>query len=61
MYSTFYKQIADSLLLLPLVALVLFVLVFAALLHRTLGRPKDELERAARLPLGDDEQGGGAP
>jgi cbb3-type cytochrome oxidase subunit 3 len=45
----------ESLTLLPQVALVIFLIVFAAIAFRTFGRGRSaELDAAARLPLADD-------
>jgi hypothetical protein len=44
----------------PLLALGLFVLVFAVAVVRALGQSSEECRRAAALPL-DDEQGGMEP
>ncbi len=41
--------------LFPTVALIVFLLVFAAVVIRTLFSPASEMQAAARVPLEDDE------
>ena len=46
---------ASPLMVLPVLALLLFVCVFTAATWRTVRRKPSELEPIARLPLGDDD------
>lgn len=46
------------LLILPLIALVLFVLVFVVETMRVMRRPKAEVTRDAMLPLAEDDHEG---
>ena len=41
---------------LPQIALVIFLVVFAAIVVRTVRRPASEVRRQARLPLGEHEE-----
>lgn len=41
--------------LFPTIALVVFLLVFAGIVIKTLFSPKSEMQEAARVPLDDDE------
>ncbi len=54
MFREFFMR--SPLLSLPLVALVLFMVVFAAILIRTLRRPPEHFDAEARLPLGNDQE-----
>jgi hypothetical protein len=54
MYRDFF--IRSPLLSYPLVALVLFMAVFASVLFRVLRRPAKHFESDARLPLGNDQE-----
>lgn len=44
----------------PLAALLIFVSVFVGVVIWTLTRPRSEIERAARLPIQDDDAVDGA-
>lgn len=46
---------ASPLLMLPVVALILFLAAFTVVTWRALRKKPAELEPIARLPLGDDE------
>ncbi|MEI8255872.1 MAG: CcoQ/FixQ family Cbb3-type cytochrome c oxidase assembly chaperone [Deltaproteobacteria bacterium] len=46
----------SPLLSLPLLALVLFMVVFATIVIRTLRRPAEHFDAEARLPLGNDQE-----
>jgi len=45
----------SPLLVLPIVALVIFMAVFTSVTVRALRQDRREIERLARLPLADDE------
>lgn len=47
---------ASPLLLLPVIALLLFLAAFTAVTWRALRKKPAELENIARLPLGDDDR-----
>ena len=62
--SSMFRQLLEhsSLLTYPLVALVLFLAVFVALVIRTLATKPEAYDATAALPLEDDTAGhGGAP
>jgi hypothetical protein len=47
----------SPLLALPLVAMALFIVVWAATTVRALTRPRVEVEAMARIPLSEDDDG----
>lgn len=56
MYGTFYKTLDTHLMLLPVLALFVFLAVFAVIVLRALARPEAEVARDARLPLDRDDR-----
>jgi hypothetical protein len=54
MYKDLFVQ--SPLLVLPLVAMFLFLSVFVAVAIRATTSSRREMEAAARLPLGDDHE-----
>ncbi len=54
MYREFFMR--SPLLSLPLVALVIFMGVFAAVLIRVFGRSAKQFDNDARMPLGNDQE-----
>ncbi len=54
MFETVFQKLDDGALSWPVVALLLFMVVFFAQLARILRAPRSELEAQARLPLAED-------
>jgi hypothetical protein len=54
MYREFYMH--SPLLTLPIIALVIFLVVFGAIVVTTLRKRGGELEPLAQLPLNDDQE-----
>lgn len=54
MYKSFFEH--SPLLALPLFALVLFIVVYATILARTLKKKPSEFDAAARLALSEDKE-----
>ena len=56
MYQAFYKAISGDVMMLPILALAIFIVVFAGLVVRVMRRPADEVSRHAALPLSKDDE-----
>jgi hypothetical protein len=51
MYKDLLRHLASSLLVLPLIAMFLFLAVFIVIVARALTRSRDEVNACASLPL----------